>query len=269
MAERVFEPMSVGQILDRTFRIYREDFLHFVTIVAVIQVPVALLRLAVPRLVAAFVPAGGGASGGAVVAAVVGGLVAFFLLIIAQSLSSGALVKSVSEAYLGNEVSVGEAYRFVLPKVGTLVWASILVFVVVLIGYMLLIVPGVIFSLWLMLTTQAIIVEGRPASAAMGRSKALTSGNLGKVFGLAFVIFIISIIISAVFTFVGGLAFAGALAAGATVASLVSEIISVIGQILVAPISATAFILLYYDLRIRKEGFDLEMLAQTMGAREA
>jgi hypothetical protein len=39
-----------------------------------------------------------------------------------------------------------------------------------------------------------------------------------------------------------------------------------LGQILAIPISTAASILLYYDLRIRKEGFDLQMLAQSMTA---
>ena len=45
-----------------------------------------------------------------------------------------------------------------------------------------------------------------------------------------------------------------------------NQLASVVGQILVAPIGATAYILLYYDLRIRKEGFDLQMLASSIGS---
>ncbi len=40
-----FEPMSIGGILDRTFRIYKDSFIRFITIVAVIQVPIALLAI--------------------------------------------------------------------------------------------------------------------------------------------------------------------------------------------------------------------------------
>jgi hypothetical protein len=46
----------------------------------------------------------------------------------------------------------------------------------------------------------------------------------------------------------------------------VQQLVSIIPQILATPIGASAFILLYYDLRIRKEGFDLEMLARSMSS---
>ena len=37
--------MSVGRVLDNTFRIYRDNFIRFITIVAVFQVPIALLKI--------------------------------------------------------------------------------------------------------------------------------------------------------------------------------------------------------------------------------
>ena len=43
--------------------------------------------------------------------------------------------------------------------------------------------------------------------------------------------------------------------------ALIQQLFTMAGQVLITPISAAAVILLYYDLRIRKEGFDLEMLA--------
>ena len=46
------------------------------------------------------------------------------------------------------------------------------------------------------------------------------------------------------------------------------QLASALGQILVTPIGAGAAILLYYDLRIRKEGFDLQMLAQSMTSEQ-
>ena len=53
--------------------------------------------------------------------------------------------------------------------------------------------------------------------------------------------------------------------AGSAAHTMVTGLFEIAGTILATPISAVAFILLYYDLRIRKEGFDLEMLSQTLG----
>ena len=85
-----------------------------------------------------------------------------------------------------------------------LIGAGILVILVVGVGLVLLIVPGIIFGLWFALTTPAIIVENIGATKGMGRSKTLASGNLGKIFSIAFLVWIISFIIGLPFGFMGG-----------------------------------------------------------------
>jgi len=272
MASQLFEPMSVSQILDRAFRLYRANFVRFIAIVAVVQIPIGLIMLGATGLLeegtkAAIQP---GAVPGQVevdTSALVTALILFALAIVAmvfgQTLCNAALIKSVSESYLGNEVTVGEAYGFVLPKVGAIILAGVLVTLVVMVGLVLLIVPGIIFSLWYMLTTQAIVIEDLKAGQGMKRSKALASGNLGKIFGLVLVVGIISWLVNLLFQGVGG-----AVTANMPPASgqAVQALLNLVGQILVTPIGAAAMILVYYDLRIRKEGFDLEMLALSLGA---
>jgi len=255
MTTQQFEPMSSGQILDRVFRLYKGNFVRFIAIVAIIKVPLALLTMI-------WLVTGGLST----IGLIVGPLALAFLGIVGQSLCSGALMKSVSESYLGNEVTVSESYRFILPKLGTLVWASILVGLIVAVGFLLLVVPGVIFMLWYYLAIPAIVLEGLKARRGMGRSRLLVKGNLGKVFVIGLVVFLIGLIVGSVFQY-GGSILAGAVAGtNITASTLIIQLSSLVGQILVMPIGAAAAILLYYDLRIRKEGFDLEMLAQSLGA---
>lgn len=261
-----FRPMGVGGILDRAFRLYKLNFVRYVTIVAIVQVPIALI------LFAATMVLGAGVAVEARIAGIVMIFVAAFLSIVGRALCNGALIKSVSESYLGNEVSVGQAYRFVLPKLWTLIWASIVVGFICALGYLLCVVPGVIFSLWLALTTQAIIIENLKASEGMKRSKALAKGNLGKIFLVGLVILLIALIVGWLAGLLGVLVGRGlgmaqtVFGAPRPAAMVIRQIFSVIGQVLAAPIGAAAFILLYYDLRIRKEGFDLEMLAKRLGS---
>ena len=205
MATQAFEPMSVGQILDRAFKLYKQNFVRFVAIVAVVAVPVGLVQIAFQQVTFREVAATangsyeisaddgpgparvqvrqiGASNAGLLGAGIFGGLGLVFLAVLANNLSSGALMKSISESYLGNEVTVGQAYQYVLPRLGSMIWASILVGVVVVLGFLLLVVPGVIFSLWFALTVQIVVLERLAASKGMSRSRALTSGNLGKVF---------------------------------------------------------------------------------------
>ena len=103
----------------------------------------------------------------------------------------------------------------------------------------------------------------------MKRSKALVSGNLGKVFLVLLVVLLITWIANWLFGRIGGLIGGQVAESNLSAALLINQVFSLVGQVLVMPISAGAMILLYYDLRIRKEGFDLEMLARSLGSEEA
>lgn len=299
MAATNFEPMSIGQVLDGTFRIYKSNFVRFIAIVAIIHVPIGLFQIVSQSLVVSGImsgtqeatpmvlptdaagiegfqdsargevpvygesaPYGNGGSGvnmglmiGGIVGAIIAGLAAIFGTILCQA----ALTKSISEHYLGNDISVGDAYKSVTPKIWTLLGAGILVSLVVFGGMLLLIVPGIIFSLWFALTTPAIIAEDAKAKEGMGRSRELARGNLGKIFSVLFLTSIIAGIIGMIISVPFSI-FSNIMGPG-VFSTTIGQIGSITGNILAAPISAAAAILLYYDLRIRKEGFDLEMLA--------
>ena len=299
MEPQQFEPMSIGGILDRTFRIYKNNFVRFITIVAIIQVPITLLMLVSTSLMQSgfsISPAveygdsrndgtsnmeetrgnegesgyGGmgweGPSPGAIILSSILILISGIAAVLGNMLCQGALTKSVSEFYIGHEITVGQAYKFVLPKFLTLLGAGFLVSLIVGLGFMMCIVPGVIFSLWLALTTPSIIVENLRATQGMSRSKALASGNLGKIFCVGFLVMLITWAISIPFGW-GGLIVGKILfASNVLLGNFISQLFSLIGQILAMPVGAAAFILLYYDMRIRKEGFDLQMLAQAMSS---
>jgi len=288
--EQRFEPMTVGQILDQTFRLYKRNFLRFVAIVAVVQVPLAFISLLLLAPVATntgfqrqqasavgsaepMAPGDYGTASEAEYdlelsfgAIFLGAGVAGLIWWLGTTLSNAALIKSVSESYLGGDATVGEAYRFVLPKLWRLVWAGILVGLIVFIGILLLIVPGVILAICLALTTQAIVVEDVTAKGGMSRSMKLASGNRGKVCGLLVLLGIIGAIVGWTFGAAGEALGSLVSAQSGMTAMVISQSSSLIGQVLVAPIGAAAMILLYYDLRIRKEGFDLEMLAKSLGS---
>lgn len=268
MQTNEFRPMSVGQIVDQTFRLYRRNFVRFMVIVAIVQVPIALLTLML-NLISRRIVEERSASDAAAAVAISGILIVLFFAMISKSLSNAALLKSVSESYLGRSVTVGQAYRFVLPKLWTLIAASFVVGIVVMFGLALLIVPGVIFSLWFALTTQAIVIENRKSIKGMSRSRSLVSGNLGKVFLMSLVVLLITGIIGGVFGGAGAVLGQLVVKESPTLALLIEQLGSLIGEVLAAPIGASAMILLYYDLRIRKEGFDLEMLAASLSGKEA
>jgi hypothetical protein len=295
-----FEPMSVGGILDRTFKIYSDNFIRFITIVAIIQIPLALLNIISMSFLQRGVPVRNEADSGQsrrytredlqnfnteegrtrftntdkedeypswmIFSGGIGLIVTGILRMLGHVLCRGALIKSVSETYLGNDITVGQAYRFVWPKFLTLILAGIFVVLVVYLGLLLLVVPGIIFSLWFALTTPAIVVENLKAIKGMERSKALASGNLGKIFSIAFLIIVISWVVTMTFVYAGSFLCGILFSKNMLLMTFSTQLIAIIVQILIVPIGAIAYILLYYDLRIRKEGFDLVMLANSIGS---
>ncbi len=299
MEAQQFEPMSIGGILDRTFRLYKNNFVRFITIVAIIQVPISLLMLVSTSLMQRGVsikPAAGyedfrndetsnmeettgeeeesgiegmGWEEPSPAAIILGGVIMIIggiSALLGNMLCQGALTKSVSEFYLGHEITVGQAYKFVLPKLLTLIGAGFLVGLIVWLGIIMCVVPGVIFGLWFALTTPSIIVENLRAIKGMSRSKALASGNLGKIFSVGFLVILITWAITIPFSGAGLIISRILFAGNVLLVDFINQFFNLIGQILAIPIGAAAFILLYYDLRIRKEGFDLQMLAQAMSS---
>lgn len=265
--------MTTGQILDRAFRLYGRNFVRFIAIVAVIQVPIVLIHLLIGRFQPGWIIDVREAARAGAPALVGHVLVAIALPMFAQAVCNGALMKGISGAYLGADTSVGQAYRLILPRLLSLIGASIMVSLVVVAGTLLLIVPGIIFALMYALTSQAIVCENIGAFRGMGRSKSLTKGNMGKVFGVVFLVTVISIVVWMFFDWMAGMLHS--LPTSETLREttwpnlVISSIFRLISRTLTAPLSAGALILLYYDRRIRKERFDLEMLAQSMGAPAA
>lgn len=272
MTTPLLEPMTVGGILDRTFRLYRENVLRYIAIVAVIEIPIGLVLMVASALFySSILPARMGEEGPArpnVAMMLTGSAALMFaalLSIIGQHLANAALIRSVSESYLGGDATVGQAYRFILPRIGWILLAALLISVAMGVGLVLCVVPGVLLALFFALTIPAIVTENLNTFDGMKRSWSLVSGNLGKVFLVGLILFLINFVIGALFGTVGGLVGGFALRDNPVAAQVLQQTINIIPQILTMPIAAAAWILLYYDLRIRKEGFDLEMLAQSLG----
>jgi hypothetical protein len=258
--ERNFEPMSVGRILDQVFRIYKDNFIRFIAIIAVIQIPILLLSSFQQMLFLQLIK--NSETGAALIALTT--LPTVFLAMLGQTLSSGALTRSVAETYLGHDMSVGQVYKHVLPKLLTLILASLLVGLCVGIGFLFFVVPGVIFGLWFAMTTPAIIMEDLQVTTGMSRSRALAKGNLGKVLSVGFLVFLLAIVISIPFQFAGTWMTRTVAKENPTLSLLITQLAGTIGTLITMPIGAIASILLYYDLRIRKEGFDLQMMAESI-----
>lgn len=267
--------MGVLEIIDASFRIYREHFLKFLAINAIVFVPYTLFLAAVmPNLLmeasqAAFTSAGDPT---ATLRAMLPALSTMFLgMLFFQQIATGAITAAVADGYLGKVPSVGRSYSTVLACFGTLFGAILLAAVITAAGFVV-IVPGIVFMLWFSIVSTVVIIEKTSVGRSLARSRALVQGFLSKVFGLLLLVGIITVIFSQIGQIIGGLFVPqpglDEIASGGaqfTVAFkkylLVQTVSGHIVELFVGPLMSIAHVLLYYDLRIRKEGFDMEVMS--------
>jgi len=145
---------------------------------------------------------------------------------------------------------------------------SLSVGLVAFVGFLLLVVPGVIAVCGLAVSVPALVVESTSPTDAMGRSWDLTRGYRLRMFGLFVLIFLLILIPYVAIMGAVGVAAAVLGATGAkgltTVLILLGTVIAAIVQLLLSPLYQAALVIAYYDLRVRKEGFDLELLASVL-----
>jgi hypothetical protein len=236
--------LTIGEILDGGFTIYREHFGRLVGI--------SVVFLGVPTLLGMFVEVSGGALDRP-------GL--WFLSLLLFSIGwlpgSAAIVWSISEAALGREPQVGTSVQVGFRKMLQLFVAGLAAYLIVLLGLLALVIPGLIVACGYSVVVQAVVLEDLGAGTdALGRSWKLTKGYKAKALGL---IVVVSLLISVPYFA------AGVVAAMVPAAAVAILVLAQVVSFLVTPLFACMLTLFYYDLRVRQEGFDLEHLGRELG----
>lgn len=275
-------PMGIGDILDRTFRVYRSNFMAFFLVMLAVQAVSHVCMLGWQLTVWTQIRSAGQANISpwpialGSYALIIPLLLVIFML---HQISIGTLTAAVSAAYLQQEVSIRKAFQNVRGKLGWLVGSALLCSMIVMLGLLLCIVPGIYFSLWFLLVGQVVVLENQRPVAALRRSRELMRVKTDRGFARhnytkAGVILLITFALGAI---VGGIisipfaivhAMAGTQRAVTPFAplQLLQGVLTMTVQAAIAPVGLIAMILFYYDIRIRKEGFDLEVLAAALGS---
>ncbi len=250
-----FEAMTTGALLDRAVRLYANNFALLLGITAVAYVPFYLVMLVFQSSMSFNL------NDDAPWAAILYFIVFMVLWTsIAFPIAGGAATYAISERYLGNHVAIHAALRRGLANFWSVSMAQITVSIRVVIGLILFIVPGVLWLLSYSLVVPTILVEGQKATPSLRRSRELMKGQRGKAFVIMVVLILLEAITGAGMSSVSKVVFSTESTSGAVLHSAINSLMS----IFLAPLGIVATILLYYDMRIRKEGFDLDMLSRAM-----
>lgn len=268
--------LGVGEMLDVALKIYWRNawtlFRLVVLIVAPVSVVTTLLTLSATPLEEDFVivdettgePSLADDFGTSIGTVVAGFGLAAVLAFLASTLATGACFKAVVDAYLGAEPSWRPSLSYVARRLHSVLWVTFLVGLVTVVGFILCILPGIYLWVGCGVAIPVLLTENVRGSAALGRSRALVRGHWWRTFGVLLLGVILTAIVGGAITaLVGAVSFVGdAESPASIVATILGDTVS---QTLTVPFTAALVTVLYVDLRVRKEAFDLQLLSQQIG----
>ena len=183
--------------------------------------------------------------------------------------AQAATIFAVSDLYLGRPASVRGSYRKVGGKTFRVILVLILVGLSVGVGFILLIIPGLILLCRTAVSVPVAMLEDTKSIASIERSMQLTKGFAMQVFLIFLLVWVLSyvalLIFQVPFTYLQGAAAQAhqTLSFGVLVFQHLSSFLS---EVLIGPIGTIAFSLMYYNLRVRKEAFDIQHLMNSLQA---
>jgi len=271
------KPMAFGEVLDGSLTIFRRHFMLFVKL--------GVVALWLPVAMTIYVSLAGGQQqnlGLSFLASVIQYFAGLFL--------SASAIRVISDAYLGHEPQFADAISLGASKIWSLFVAGlakgdIVGGIAILIGIVAAVtIPSMarggsgaaVLALFLAITvggwflvfvacgyavtTPVVVLENLTnATDSLGRSWALTKGAKLRIFGIFFVT---SLMVFLPMVLVGALA--GILKTGSLISGQVFEVIAAALPIILTPLLSCVITLVYYDLRVRREGFDLQVLSEQL-----
>jgi hypothetical protein len=291
-------PLGVGDVLDRTFGVYRQRPLLFIGLSAVwylvLVIVIAVLAVAAfASAIGAFVQRASPTVDPATLATAAVGfiafaIVAFLLVILLFSAQSASLVRAAALRYLGKDATIGEAFGTGLrasPRVflaGVIVflllilfWAAVFIagaliaavaqggavaFLAIFLGVIVAIVGTFYLGASWLVAPVIVVVEGLGPIAALSRSWGLSAGNRWRIIGIQLLLLILNLVLSLLIASV----FAVVASQRSPAGLVVQNLVQLASTIIWAPVEWLAFTVLYYDLRVRKEAFDLQLAAEAL-----
>ncbi len=253
---------NLGDLLNETFVIYGRGFRGIIILLAIIQVPISIVAQLMSESIIGFVIVG-------------------FLIGMGNGLVMGAVAHATGQSYFDKRIDVKRCYQRVGWRLLSILLLSL--FPAAVLGAVLglsriesdltafLIFPTVgllIYSIYWSVAVPSIIFEGHKATGALKRSYFLIEGHWWRVFGLIMVFALVALGLFIIISLPFAMAVLVAMGEGgeSNLASMVIGFLAAtVTSVLVTPVMLIAGTLVYYDLRVRKEGFDTGRLSQEMG----
>jgi hypothetical protein len=253
-------PMGIGEILSTAFQLYQRHWRTLLAIAAVVVVPFTLLQYLLGDQVRT---RGEEVANGVVIetaswAVGIAGLVTALAGLLMFLVLTGAITRAVAAEVAGEDPGVEQSYRFGFHRIWSVLLVSVLVGLATVGGLILLVIPGIYIGVRLAVSIEALVVEGRRGTQAMSRSWELVGGHWWHAFATLLVAWLLIGVVNAVITAPFG-------GAGWFVQAVAAAVVTVV----TLPYGVLVGVLLYLDLRARKESLTLESLRADLQASAA
>ena len=288
----VLRPLGVGERMDAAIKIVRANFLTLARASLVVAIPagivVAIISASVRSSEDSAVNAGVNRS---LYTALGGELLTLVITLVVGAFVTAVCFRVIANAYLGQRADWREALHFGWSRLPAVIWISVLTYVAVVIGGVMtavlivimvaihlavltvlfsvvLGVGGLVAMVWFLVSARlavpVLMLENKRGTKAIRRALTLCRGHWWSVFGTQFLAGLLVSIASAVVGLVLGAIFA-AFHGGTPLAVVDGFFVQTISYVVFAPFSAAILVVLTIDLRVRKEGFDIQLLSTRMG----
>lgn len=252
-------PRSIGGVVDDAIRLYRKTLFPcfpLLIVAVVISTAAAIwITLALQPLVDETDP-------GAVLGMFLspGVWLAYLLILLVYTFIYGALIYQIDALARGQRLPLGEVVGMGLKRLPVLLAVGILLFLMLTLGLVLLVIPGI--WLWgvFQLAFVAAVIDRTGVFASFGVSRNLVRGNWWRVNVVIFVAFVLMLVVA---TVIGGLAgIIAGIAGGAEflvspAGQAIQQVISGLLNLFTLSFYPCVLLAVYYDLKLRREGADL------------
>jgi len=259
-------PLGVGETLDVAIKLYRRNATTLWTIVALVVIPLQILDVIIRRVSLpsdVFLSNGtlysfSGQGTGSVIVVVL----ASFLVAVATYIATGAVFEALISAYLGRPTTWRSSLAHAQTRAASLIWLAVLTTVFVMIGFILLVLPGIWLLVAISVAVPALMFEGVGGFAAMKRSMELVDGRWWATLGRLLAAYVLLFAVLFGITALGSAIASGVTLHNVTLFVALGGLLNVIATILIAPFVAAVLTVIYIDLRVRKEALDIELVAR-------
>ena len=237
-------PFRIGGAVTKAISVFWAGFFKFVVLTAIPMAPVLLLEI-----VAARSPddAQAGLSG-----------LSTILQYVLGALATGTCLYGSYQIMRDRPFTIGDSLGAAGGRLGGLIGAELVGAIITAVGLMLLVVPGIIAACALYVALPAVMVERLGTFASLRRSRALTYGYRWPILGVLALFLVVSL---AAVTVVGALVAGLIAAAGEGVGGVAALIVAFLALVIVEAFAAVLSAVVYHDLRVAKEGVDIEHLS--------